>query len=310
MPTLVRTGFAGLERQCRQSIGPSSIGYWISAAQQWSWRTRPYTVVPHQPTLANTAAVHQAYFEPSPRFAQSPYSLDDLVVLPDFISTSEHDQLVRQASLKLRRYAPNDYYEGHFDSVISQYRECSVSGWVPSVMGSGARSDPPGQAASSVSPLTRWMAPEELQLKPILDRIWRLFPANTRWLPVHILDLHAKGAILAHVDNIEFSGQFVCGLCLLSPTVMKFCHTQDPDCYVKVLLPARCLYVQQHRLRYEFTHEIPANSQDSSFRGQPIERSRRITLLFRVSERLSLNRLGHSICSAVFANIHALLCME
>ncbi|KAJ1914331.1 hypothetical protein IWQ60_008848 [Tieghemiomyces parasiticus] len=206
-------------------------------------------------------ADRDAYYDPSPAFTRSDYSLTDLDIIPDFVTTAEHNVLARAAHQKLRRYAADEYYAGHFDSVITQYRECTVSSWVPQPV---PANDPAAPALA------------------ILQRAWDYFPSDTPWLPIHILDLHTSGAILKHVDNIEFSGRFVAGLCLLTPTVMRFTHKSDPACHVTVRLPPKCLYVQRDALRFDFTHEIPFNDGvHNTFRGEVVPRGRRISLLFR-----------------------------
>ncbi|RKP36597.1 hypothetical protein BJ085DRAFT_10613, partial [Dimargaris cristalligena] len=160
------------------------------------------------------------------------------------------------------------YYEGHFDAVINKYRECSISDWTPAGLAQVDPASPNG--------------PDNQVVAPILQRAWDLLPAETPWLPAHILDLHASGAILAHVDNVDFSGGFVMGICLLSPTVMRFCHQEQPECYVNAYLPPKCLYIQRGDLRYRFTHEVPyADGEHNMFQGHRVPRGRRISILLR-----------------------------
>ncbi|KAJ1647651.1 hypothetical protein IWQ61_010071 [Dispira simplex] len=234
----------------------------------------------------------QQYYEPSASFLKKGFSLANVVILPEFINVEEHDFLVRQARRKLKRYASPTYSEGHFDSVITQYRECSVTPWTPQglqIQLPPTLSEKPVKHTSTTS-TTVTLSPhqplsvDDQTIAEIFQRVWQLFPSELTWLPSHILDLHPQGAIQAHVDNTEFSGDYVAGLCLLSPTVMKFTHVKDPDCVLKVLLPQRCFYVQRHALRYQFTHEIPSNqdqAEGNRFNGQIVSRSRRISILFR-----------------------------
>lgn len=41
------------------------------------------------------------------------------------------------------------------------------------------------------------------------------------YIHTQVIDLAQDGFIKPHVDNIKFSGGFVCGLSLLSPAIMR-----------------------------------------------------------------------------------------
>ncbi|KAJ1970186.1 hypothetical protein IWQ62_000095 [Dispira parvispora] len=265
--------------------------YWPMFRSEYEVRTQGTTAtttkIPKRtqlPTQIDPAL--RNYYEPSAGFLERGFSLANVVILPEFISVDEHDFLVRQTRRKLKRYASQTYSEGHFDSVITKYRECSVTPWTPQGLGIQL---PPNNSEeldpfTTPTPVHQSLSADDQNIAKIFQRVWQLFPSEVTWLPAHILDLHPQGAIRAHVDNTEFSGDFVAGLCLLSPTVMKFTHVKDPDCVLKVLLPQRCFYVQRHDLRYQFTHEIPSRedpTEENQFHGQIISRSRRISILFR-----------------------------
>ncbi|KAG2178037.1 hypothetical protein INT43_003290, partial [Umbelopsis isabellina] len=93
------------------------------------------------------------------------------------------------------------------------------------------------------------------------------------------VDLHSTGEIKAHVDNVEYSGSVVAGLCLLSPAIMKLRHKDDPNNQLDVLLDPGTFYIQRDSVRYAFTHEITLDN--SVWNGEQIDRGRRISLLFR-----------------------------
>lgn len=97
---------------------------------------------------------------------------------------------------------------------------------------------------------------------------------------VHVLDLAADGCIKPHVDAVRFCGPIIGGLSLGSDCVMRFARSTKPDEYVDVWLPRRSFYVMSGFSRYECTHEI-FPSTDSKFKGQPIAKSRRVSLLTR-----------------------------
>lgn len=211
-----------------------------------------------------------------------PTILQNFLLFPNFISQPEHDTLQRHALNKLKRLSPTkqNYESGHFDKVISQYRECSVSSW-----GHGQ--------LPHYSNSTQFDIP--LYLIPIFDKIHSLFPANWNWLPIHILDLSPEGYIGPHVDHVGYSGNVVAGICLGSDAIMAF--RKQPENYqsgthvvgendnpilFKALLPKNCFYVMRGMVRYELTHEIPSiESGEHTFHGRVIPRDRRISILFR-----------------------------
>jgi hypothetical protein len=60
---------------------------------------------------------------------------------------------------------------------------------------------------------------------------------------VHVLDLHADGAILPHLDSLEFVGSYIAGLSLCSAAIMRLTHVDDSSARIDLLLPPRSLYV-------------------------------------------------------------------
>ncbi|KAI8391538.1 uncharacterized protein BYT42DRAFT_198949 [Radiomyces spectabilis] len=218
--------------------------------------------------------VVEQYFRISPTFdrlnkatstqhsaiAPGSFSLDDFILFPNFLSSEEHDRIVDICNRKLKRVLGRNapYVQGHFDKVITGYKECRASHW-------GFREDDEREIYMN---------------RLVKERIYSLFPDNYRWLDPHILDLSPDGEIRGHVDNIEASGSVVAGLCLLSPAKMTLQHEKDPECRVDVLLEPGCFYIQRDTIRYNFTHAI-AGATESIWNGKPIQKDRRISLLFR-----------------------------
>lgn len=134
----------------------------------------------------------------------------DLLVYPNAVTTTEHDTLVDECERKLKR----EKYSGtHFDGMIQNYREVSVSKWSESVT-------------------------------DILQRLKQHhLPPSIAWKSIHVLDLNATGSIHAHADNSDYSGHYVCGLCLLSAAVMRFRLQSDPNLFVDALLEPGSFYV-------------------------------------------------------------------
>lgn len=55
--------------------------------------------------------------------------LDDFLLIPQFMTSNEHEWVLKACAQKLRRLGGRVYSEGHFDQVIRGYKECSVSSW-------------------------------------------------------------------------------------------------------------------------------------------------------------------------------------
>ncbi|KAJ3181342.1 Alpha-ketoglutarate-dependent dioxygenase alkB 7, mitochondrial [Gaertneriomyces sp. JEL0708] len=192
---------------------------------------------------------------------------DALILIPNFLSESEHSHLISECDRKIKRLCGRKYLDGHFDQVISTYRECSVSAW------NGSNATQQG------------LSPGEAEAVAILDRVKRtvqelLDAKPIRWLDPHILDLGNGGEIRAHVDNLEASGSIIVGLSLLSPAVIVFRKSGDPSQYFRALVEARSLYIQSDELRYGYTHEIP-NEPQLLLNNKQIIKDRRISIMLR-----------------------------
>ncbi|KAJ2706994.1 hypothetical protein FB645_001135 [Coemansia sp. IMI 203386] len=233
------------------------------------------------------------YIHYSSKYISEGLSKTDIFLYPEFVSSTEHDLLVKNCEKKLKRLA-SSYEMGHFDKRIHNYRECSVGAWLPNKRGIGGHiaeaigktvdPDPvdlPDRRPQGGSAGWTTVGKYDGQIRHVLDRVWDLFPASYAWLPPHILDLHQDGEILPHVDNPDYSGFVVGGLCLLGPAVSTFKHVDDPEIRVDVLLEPRSLYFMTNKIRYQFTHEITVDPQQRSWLGQKVPRSRRISLMFR-----------------------------
>ncbi|ORZ06219.1 hypothetical protein BCR42DRAFT_496389, partial [Absidia repens] len=215
------------------------------------------TLNDHYAQLRTDPKVAAQYIQATPSATHNDY-LDDFLLFPEFITDEEHAIITQHCEKKLKRSLGRNapYEPGHFDGVISGYRECSASGWM-------SHDD------------DHWMGPF------IHDRIYKaLFPSHFTWLAPHLLDLAAHGEIRGHVDNIEASGSVVAGLCLKSPAKMVLEHVDDPSCQVAIFLPPRCFYIQRDTVRYQFKHAI-MGPEASVWNGKPFEKTDRISLMFR-----------------------------
>lgn len=185
------------------------------------------------------------------------FPVKDIRVIPDFITAAQELSLMKHVELKLKRHK---YALNHFDSVITNYRECPVSEW------------PDDECADVITN----MKEAALEFHPSSK--------NSRWKPIHVLDLSAEGGSIGpHTDNIEYSGKLVSGLCLLSSAVMTFQHAVDTSRIAKVLLPRRCFYLTTASVRFDYKHEISVDQMSGmyEFQGSRFPRERRVSLMLR-----------------------------
>ena len=144
----------------------------------------------------------------------------------------------------------NKVQDGHFDGVISQYREVQV-------------------------PLERF---EPNLASTLQEIVHRTMPRGVKILPVHILDLLPEGSIASHIDHIEYSGEYIVGLSLNSHAVMTLQH-KNLDAAFDLLLPRRSLYVLQGAARFEWEHSI---ARHPTFDGEQLApKGRRVSVIFR-----------------------------
>lgn len=177
--------------------------------------------------------------------------------------TSESQPTSREQTLGDVFGTDSDYSfeEGHFDGVIHDYREMTVSSW--------PESSPP-------------------ELTPILLRLYNLIdPQNTPPNPgltippniqTHILHLASTGVILPHVDNVEASGRVIAGVSLGDSRVLRLSRQGENDAIFDVLLESGSVYVQRDDVRYEWKHEIPNTAE---FQGRVVGGGQRLSVMLR-----------------------------
>ncbi|XP_041464467.1 alpha-ketoglutarate-dependent dioxygenase alkB homolog 7, mitochondrial-like [Lytechinus variegatus] len=172
----------------------------------------------------------------------------DFIIIENFVTEEEETSLLREVEKFLKKVR---YEYDHWDNAIHGFRETEKSRW------------------SEVN-------------SPIIQRIRdQAFPAGSPQLTlVHVLDLAQNGYIKPHVDSVKFCGSTIAGLCLLSPAVMRLVHEENNDQWVNALLNPRSLYIMRDRMRYDYTHEV-LKEEESVFRGSPVPRQRRISIVCR-----------------------------
>nr|XP_031292916.1 alpha-ketoglutarate-dependent dioxygenase alkB homolog 7, mitochondrial [Camelus dromedarius] len=173
---------------------------------------------------------------------------DAAVVRPGFLSAAEEETLSRELEPELRR---RRYEYDHWDAAIHGFRETEKSRW------------------SEAS-------------RAILQRVQAAAfgPGQTLLSPVHVLDLEPRGYIKPHVDSIKFCGSTIAGLSLLSSSVMRLVHTQEPGEWLELLLEPGSLYILRGSARYDFSHEI-LRDEESFFGERRVPRGRRISVICR-----------------------------
>ena len=189
-------------------------------------------------------------------FSAAPPGLRECVrVIPEFVTRDEERALAAELD---PIFARQRYRRDHWDGVITGYKETERHAW--------AREE---NAA-------------------VVERARRAITAGgddvTAWLPTHAIELEPSGEIRPHVDSVKFSGGFVAGVSLLSAAIMTLERADagaeraaDTVDTVRLLLPPRSLYVLSGAARFEFTHRIGGGA----FGGAPVERGRRLSLIFR-----------------------------
>jgi alkylated DNA repair protein alkB homolog 7 len=193
------------------------------------------------------------------------------------------------------------YEQGHWDSVIQNFREIELF------------DEEINNLKSFLDPIRKF-----LEFRHSLHDVMNNNESDTSsyftgsWLPCHAIDLHAEGALNPHVDSVRFSGNLVAGLSLLSSSIMRLKPSintpdnpnqtdnttgttsdtaddvQKQDGFIDLYLPSRSLYVLSGMSRYEFTHELLPSGR--LFMDKiPIHRKQRLSVMFRDSKRSSLD---------------------
>eukprot|EP00533_Pseudo-nitzschia_delicatissima_P002838 CAMPEP_0116110188 /NCGR_PEP_ID=MMETSP0327-20121206/17771_1 /TAXON_ID=44447 /ORGANISM="Pseudo-nitzschia delicatissima, Strain B596" /LENGTH=259 /DNA_ID=CAMNT_0003603321 /DNA_START=80 /DNA_END=859 /DNA_ORIENTATION=+ len=205
---------------------------------------------------------------------------ESVAVYPDMV-TEEQAQAISDELLS-KRMRRRRYEQGHWDSVITHYREIELL---------------------DLHELLLQGRQEELPIAKALGDIQRHLHQNhgtptTKWLPCHAIDLRKDGELRAHVDSVRFSGHIVAGLSLLSPAIMRLRPKEEDqqqqqqqeeegaeeEGFVDIFLPPKSLYVLTGIGRYETSHELLPDG--SMFRNKAVNRDQRLSIIFRDAKDL------------------------
>ncbi len=241
---------------------------------------------------------------------------------PGFLTEAEGNSLIEEAG---RRFKRRRFENGHWDSVITGYREVELS--TPDDQCSRQDFDTKVGGTVQVPLYVRAIQRTRKQLEKFHFNNGRgssgdAASNNIRWLPCHAIDLSANGKLKPHVDSVKFSGEVVAGLSLLSDAIMRLKpsakewenmendtnHGQvggDSIGHVDLYLPKLSLYVLSGMSRYSYTHELlhtitsfefmaredkGENIVDTSYgiekRTAEVLRGRRLSIIFRDAKNI------------------------
>uniref|UniRef100_A0A1A9VCK6 Alpha-ketoglutarate-dependent dioxygenase AlkB-like domain-containing protein n=1 Tax=Glossina austeni TaxID=7395 RepID=A0A1A9VCK6_GLOAU len=199
--------------------------------------------------------------------------LQDMRIFINFVNEDEEQQLLNEVEPYMKRLR---YEYDHWDDAIHGFRETERKHWYP-------------------------------ENRKIIDKIRNTGFADEIMPFVHVLDLSSEGVIKPHVDSTRYCGNIIAGLSLLTDSVMRLVRIDEEKYqqndqsnvqqeyrtqpeqshtllastfHANVLLPRRSLYIMSNTARYHFTHEILPNGV-STFRGQPVQKDRRISIICR-----------------------------
>lgn len=240
------------------------------------------------------------------------FDVSSAVVYPNFVTEEEGKSLINESAKRFKR---RSFQDGHWDSVITGYREVELITPNEHELNQDTHEDVP-QFAMAIHKTRKQLAENHFN---------KSNNNHIQWLPCHAIDLSAKGVLKAHVDSVKFSGEIVAGISLLSDAVMRLRPSSDEwDCeegnilsdghtkddtnsdnsmnssntneeYVDLYLPQNSLYVLSDRSRYSYTHELlPTGSTFELSRSGgegdyydiiEVIRGRRLSIIFRDAKK-------------------------
>lgn len=205
-------------------------------------------------------------------------------VYPGFLTEKEGHALVKEVSRRMKR---KRFEDGHWDSVISKYREIELT--TPNEENSRLVDD----ALDDESTILPDFAQTILRTRNVLESYASNQNAAVTWLPCHAIDLSKDGRLDAHVDSIKFSGGIVAGISLLSDSIMRLrpakgewtdgTTKEDLDGHVDLYLPKLSLYCLHGMSRFNYSHELLPSQTVYQLHGKDVcvPRGRRLSIIFR-----------------------------
>ncbi|XP_023572820.1 alpha-ketoglutarate-dependent dioxygenase alkB homolog 7, mitochondrial isoform X1 [Octodon degus] len=193
---------------------------------------------------------------------------DVAVVRPGFLSKDEEATMSREVEPELRR---RRYQYDHWDAFL-----CFP--WELHDLAQPSLFSVQAIHGFRETEKSRWSEASQAILQRVQEAAFG--PGQTLLSPIHVLDLEPQGYIKPHVDSVKFCGATIAGLSLLSPSVMRLVHTQEPGQWLELLLEPGSLYILRDSARYDFSHEI-LRDEESFFGEHRVPRGRRISVICR-----------------------------
>jgi alkylated DNA repair protein alkB family protein 7 len=172
------------------------------------------------------------------------------------------------------------YQKGHWDQVISDYREIELD--LDNIFLQNVPSET-NLCRGVIERIRRHLEMVHFATAPDEKRMDKT--KAIEWLPCHAIDLRKDGVLSPHVDSVRFSGDIVAGLSLKSCSIMRLKpQNQEKAEWVDLFLPPSSLYVLSGVSRYLYTHELlPSGAVFHVGEKEiiPVERQDRISIIFR-----------------------------
>lgn len=225
----------------------------------------------------STSSSSAALTSPDPslvdgRNAPTDYTADCAVVYQHVLTQEEGELLAQDILSRMKR---RRYEKGHWDAVITQYKEVELP---------DSLFEKP-EISNIINRVRKHLEKCHLTYEPI------------QWLSCHAIDLKKEGELNAHVDSVKFSGDLVAGISLLSPSIMRLIpddgtatdtsSVSEEDGWIDLYLPPLSLYALTGVGRYRYSHQLlPHNAVFTRPDGTEItvERDHRLSVIFRDSK--------------------------
>jgi alkylated DNA repair protein alkB family protein 7 len=212
-------------------------------------------------------------------FAPTDFESNSALVYENFITQVEGVALKKDVLARMRR---RKFQKGHWDAVITDYKEVELPNHVLSKESGAAMERVRTQIEQT------HFSGEEVE-----------------WIPSHAIQLRKDSDLKAHVDSVKFSGDIVAGLSLSSASIMRLkpaspselCEHDDDITHngesqskslenaghVDLYLPPLSLYILSGVSRFRYTHELLPSNSCFQCNGDEIlvERQGRISIIFR-----------------------------
>eukprot|EP00557_Chaetoceros_sp_GSL56_P009919 CAMPEP_0176482312 /NCGR_PEP_ID=MMETSP0200_2-20121128/3306_1 /TAXON_ID=947934 /ORGANISM="Chaetoceros sp., Strain GSL56" /LENGTH=389 /DNA_ID=CAMNT_0017878615 /DNA_START=175 /DNA_END=1344 /DNA_ORIENTATION=+ len=228
------------------------------------------------------------------------FDYNSALVYPNFLSQQEASAL---ESIALERMKRKRFEKGHWDAVITNYKEVEL---LPGHLNSSDSDSDSDRSNLFISMQAIERVRNHLEQTHFTchrpncccnniigddhDDDDESISSNksVTWLNCHAIHLSKNGMLSAHVDSVKFSGDIVAGLSLKSASIMRLRpvdknqnegegeeslikrtdqETTKGGGFVDMYLPPMSLYVLSGVCRYKYTHEILPSGSCFTFRN-------------------------------------------